>query len=185
MSASTEPLGEFEIQAGSLTPYGIIVGLFVAFAGGLGSHALSFWGVVGLAALTGVSTSGWLGAVPVVLPVLFIAGGFVGSVWYFRRLGENTVYRVYADRIEKEGGVLSESRTAVRIENVENISVQKRLLQKPYGVGSVEVHTRGGEDITIDNIDNPRELYEDLRRLVDADSLDGQHRFDCLSNPRR
>lgn len=77
---------------------------------------------------------------------------------------KKTIYYVTNHRVRKVKGIISKKENDIPLNKVTNIRISQGIIERIFGFGDVHVDTAGGEDATIvlDNINNPRELYNIL-----------------------
>ena len=87
-----------------------------------------------------------------------------------------TIYRVYADRIEYEEGLLARHRRTLVFDQVIDVSVAEGLLQQTRAVGTITLVTQqlmsAGEGqlsnrhISLGNVPDPQGVYDLIRSLA-------------------
>jgi uncharacterized membrane protein YdbT with pleckstrin-like domain len=98
-----------------------------------------------------------------------------------------TEYRFFADRLEFEEGFFSINKKVINFRNVKEVTLRKGLLQRIYGLGTIYLATLAtgstprsnpfvalgfgnvsASGINVRDVRDPDEMYEKVRRLVDA-----------------
>ncbi|MDQ3591834.1 MAG: PH domain-containing protein [Actinomycetota bacterium] len=119
--------------------------------GGLVLVALAVTGGRQLAEGGGVGWPWWL------VPVVFVASlASAGVSWWFTR------YRVGADELRLDSGVLARRSRRVRLDRIQAIEVQQPFLARIFGMASLDIETAGGgsdSEVTL--------AYLSLRRATD------------------
>ena len=119
----------------------------------------------------------------ILLGALFVVAAVLSGLWFLgllaplppaavlvwgwvRRAGSS--YRVYADRVEMEQGVLSRRIENVELFRVRDLGVKQGFLGRLFDFGEVYVHSTDASapDVVLADIDHPREFYQTLRDLV-------------------
>src|SRR5262245_21863184 len=117
-------------------------------------------------------------AILVVFPVVTLAIRWLNY--------NNTVYRLYPDRLEVEEGFLTRHRKHVYVSSVREVNLRRGILQRLVGLGSVYVATPAtgqglgwqtsaligatstfGSGIMLMDLENSEEAYEKIRQLVE------------------
>jgi len=130
-----------------------------------------------------VRGNGWLGfAVPgglafVALPVVL----YFGKKLNYSR----TVYRVFRDRLEIDEGFFAVSRKTVELREVKEVTLNKGILQRMCGLGSIYLATAAtgafprassfgafgfgnvtASGVTLRDVQNPDDAFESMRAIV-------------------
>ncbi len=125
-------------------------------------------------------------------PFIFFGGAaFIGIplVAYFgKKLNYNrTEYRFFNDRLEFEEGFFSRNHKVVKFRDVKEVTLREGILQRSVGLGTVylaALATGSGprnnpffslgfgnvsaSGIAVRDVQNPAEVYDKIRKLVDA-----------------
>jgi len=102
--------------------------------------------------------------------IVFLAGllplavGLVYS-WLVRI---STEYRVFADSLEVESGIIARRIENIQLFRVRDLGLNQSLLGRMLNVGNVFVTSTDQSDpnLILHGIDDPRSVYESLRELV-------------------
>ena len=82
-----------------------------------------------------------------ILSILLIPAFDIGILillyWYIQT--KSVRLRIIGDDIELERGLLSKSRTDLDLRKIRTVQVDQGLLQRMFGVGTIEVYTTGDE----------------------------------------
>jgi uncharacterized membrane protein YdbT with pleckstrin-like domain len=123
--------------------------------------------------------------------VIFGAIVFIGVpvvAYVGKRLNyARTEYRFEPDRLEFEEGFFSRNRKVLRLRDVREVTLHKGILQRVCGLGSIYLATLAtgsfaswnpfrafgfgnisGSGVMIQDVQNPDDAFERIRRLVDA-----------------
>jgi uncharacterized membrane protein YdbT with pleckstrin-like domain len=123
--------------------------------------------------------------------IIFAAIGFWGVpvIAYFgKRLNySRTEYRFFADRLEFEEGFFSINKKVVSFRDVKEVTLHKGFFQRIYGLGTIYLATLAtgstgnfnpfvalgfgnvsASGVSVRDITDPDEMFEKIRRLVDA-----------------
>lgn len=89
---------------------------------------------------------------------------FFGLPWSF------TKYSLTADRLFIETGMLSTTENEVRLYRVMDLSLNRSLFQRIFGLGTIHCCTadKSMKDFDIINIKNAKEIKERIAELVEA-----------------
>jgi len=123
----------------------------------------------------------------------FVAAGVIAffgipTVIYFgNRLNFNrTNYRFYPDHLQFEEGFFTINKKVIRFRDVKEVTLHKFMLQRRYGLGSIYLATLAtgsspsnlfvgfgfgnvsASGVVVRDIRHPDEVFEMIRRLVDA-----------------
>lgn len=128
------------------------------------------WSVGGLVAAFLVSTYVDLGISPFVLYA--VALGWAGLVWF--GVGQqylqttNTDYVMTTENLYAKTGVFSENVTRVSLDKIQNIELSKDWTGNMFDYGSIAIDTAGsgGTEMVIEDLDDPDEFRNDLRRRM-------------------
>ena len=163
MSAAPEPAREPALDASPpridaprrTSPLGVVVGA----VGGLTSAILPLL-AIGYSARA--DRYGVLVIVIVIVLVLFLSGAFSALAWYRR------TYRVGADDIRVDSGVLSRAARSIPFERIQDVSLEQPFLARLLGLVSVTFETGAGGSDEIALAYLEEEEGERLRELVRA-----------------
>jgi uncharacterized membrane protein YdbT with pleckstrin-like domain len=142
---STEPLLRTRLSLKSFA------GLYAV----LGVICVAIWWV-GAAYDTGISI-----AVIVLLGPALLAIG-VGYTWLVR-LG--TEYRLYAESLEVESGLVGRRIENLQLFRVRDLALRQSVLGRLFGVGDITVTStdQSTPHLTVRGVEHPRDLYDRLR----------------------
>jgi uncharacterized membrane protein YdbT with pleckstrin-like domain len=150
---------------------------------------MTFWAAMFFG---GMSTSFMPGLRGSQIPfIIFGALAFFGIpiVAYFgKQLNySRTEYRFFTDRLEFEEGFFSINKKVINFRNVKEVTLRKGIFQRIYGLGTVYLATLAtgstsranpfvalgfgnvsASGIMVRDVLDPDEMYEKVRRLVDA-----------------
>jgi membrane protein YdbS with pleckstrin-like domain len=124
----------------------------------------------------------------------FIVFGIIGfvAVPLFAYLGKKlnyarTEYRFFSDRLEFDEGFFSINRKVIKFHDVKEVTLRRGVLQRMYNLGTVYLATLatgsiGGANpfaalgfgnvsasgVSVRDIQNPDEVFEKIRNIVDA-----------------
>lgn len=126
--------------------FGTILGLFVGVFGAIVASLAGRGDLFGMLMLGG--TGGTL-SVLLVLIVLRIV---------------TTEYRIYDDRIEREAGVVATNLKTLDLDTQYTVEYTQSLLDRLFGVGTVQFNTSGGEEseLSVAHVSRARELYDEF-----------------------
>lgn len=98
-----------------------------------------------------------------------------------------TEYRFYPDRLEFEEGFFTINKKVIKFKDVKEITLNKNIFQRVYNLGTIYVATLAtgssfpgsrffalgfgnisASGASVQDIQNPDETYEEIRRIVDA-----------------
>lgn len=98
------------------------------------------------------------------LGLLPLAGVFVHS----RLVRISSSYRLFADRMEVESGILSRRIENVELFRVRDVGLRQGFLGRLFNFGDVYLHSTDSStpDLHVRAVDSPRELYEQVRALI-------------------
>jgi len=139
----------------------------------------------GLAASSGLVPKGFSAAY-VIGAITFIAFplvAYVGKKLNYSR----TAYRFYDDRLEFEEGFFSINKKVIRFQDIKETTLREGFLQRIYGLGSIYLATLAtgttrnanpfsalgfgnvsASGIVVRDVGEPNDVFEKVRRLVDA-----------------
>lgn len=120
-------------------------------------------GAVGGLVLAAVCFAAGIGLISPV-GLLPLAGVFA----YSRLARVGTEYRLFADRIEVESGLLSRRIENVELFRVRDVGLRQGLLGRLGNYGDVHIHSTdaGTPDILVRAIDAPKAFYQQVRQAV-------------------
>jgi membrane protein YdbS with pleckstrin-like domain len=104
--------------------------------------------------------------VVVLLPLALLPAA---GVWAYSRLARaGTVYRLYADRLEMESGILNRKIENVELFRIRDVGLKQGLVGRLADFGDVYAHSTDStaSDLHLHAIDAPRDFYQTLRELI-------------------
>ena len=138
-----------------------------------------FCGGFSTAGVQGLKSLGLGSAIPSWFPFVFFAClaffGIPGVVYLSKKRSyARTEYRFFADRLEYFEGFLTIQQKTIDYRFVQEVTVQKGLVQRRYGLGTIVLATpaTGTESgtsrsgIRVADVEDPDTVYEEVRRLV-------------------
>jgi uncharacterized membrane protein YdbT with pleckstrin-like domain len=97
-----------------------------------------------------------------VLSVALIAaavGILILLVWYVKTRSEKLT--ITREDLRYERGILSKSRSEVRLTGIRSVRVHQSLFQRMFGTGDIEIYTAGDRpEIIVKGIPDPNEVRE-------------------------
>ena len=77
-------------------------------------------------------------------------------------------YRITNERVRITEGMLGKDREDIELVRVQDIDMTQGLTERMLGIGDIHIrsHDRSNPDITLNNVSNPTEVHEILRRAV-------------------
>lgn len=97
-----------------------------------------------------------------VLSVVLIAaavGILILLVWYVKTRAEKLT--ITREDLRYERGILSKSRSEVRLTGIRSVTVHQSLFQRMFGTGDIEIYTAGDRpEIIAKGIPDPNEVRE-------------------------
>ena len=94
--------------------------------------------------------------VPVAIGILILL------VWYVKSRSERLA--LTAEELRYEKGILSKSRSELRLAGIRSVRVHQSLFQRMFGTGDVYIYTAGDEpEVTLKGMPDPNELRELIR----------------------
>jgi len=97
-----------------------------------------------------------------VLSVLLVAvavGIIILLVWYVKTRSE--LLTITTEDLLYERGILSKSRSELRLSSIRSVRVHQSLAQRMFGTGDIEVYTAGDSpEVTVKGIPDPNEVRE-------------------------
>jgi hypothetical protein len=77
-------------------------------------------------------------------------------------------YRITNERVRITEGMLGKDREDVELVRVQDIDLTQGLTERMLGIGDIHVrsHDRSNPDVVLNNVSNPTEVHEILRRAV-------------------
>jgi len=102
-------------------------------------------------------------------PILFIAsvlliaafglGLLILLVWYVKCKSE--VLTITQDELHYVRGILSKSRSEIRLSSIRSLQVDQSLFQRMFGTGDIKIYTAGDNpEIVVAGMPNPHEIRE-------------------------
>ena len=125
--------------------------------------------------------------------IVFGAAAFVGIpvvAYVGKKLNyARTEYRFYSDRLEFDEDFFSINKKVIKLRDVKEVTLRKGVLQRIYGLGTIYLATLAtgstanfnpfvalgfgnvsASGVSVRDIANPDEVFEKIRRIVDARS---------------
>ena len=100
-----------------------------------------------------------LGFVLSVLLVAVAVGIPILLVWYVKTRSEKLT--ITTEDLLYERGILSKSRSELRLSSIRSVRVHQSLAQRMFGTGDIEVFTAGDvPEVTVKGIPDPNEVRE-------------------------
>lgn len=126
----------------------------------MGHYTVAIAVGIGVATLGFITGSWWLSPVGI-LPVL----GVAAWAWVSRA---GASYRLYADRLEIETGLLGRKIENVELFRIRDIGLQQGLFGRLGNYGDISIHSNDASSpaIQLRGIDAPRDFYKELRERV-------------------
>jgi uncharacterized membrane protein YdbT with pleckstrin-like domain len=92
----------------------------------------------------------------------------VGVFLYSRVARAGTTYRLFAERIEIESGLLSRKIENVELYRVRDVGLRQSIAGRIGGFGDVYIHSTDSSTpaLHVRAIDAPQEFYQEVRQLV-------------------
>jgi hypothetical protein len=77
-------------------------------------------------------------------------------------------YRITNERVRITEGMLGKDREDIELVRVQDIDMTQGLTERMLGIGDIHIrsHDRSNPDVTLNNVSNPTEVHEILRRAV-------------------
>lgn len=86
---------------------------------------------------------------------------------HMKKSNEETVYRIYKDKVEAIDSALIKSRKLVKISNIKMVSFREGMFERDYGLGTIVLITDGGR-LELKNIKNYKDVYKDVVELLEV-----------------
>ena len=148
---------------------------FTVWSGGFfGGLASSIWFVPGISSFVFFGVCAFVG-IPLV--------AYFGKKLNYSR----TEYSFFSDRLEFEEGFFSRNRKVVKYRDVKEVTLREGILQRSVGLGTIYLATLAtgsgpsnnpffslgfgnvsASGIAVRDVQNPGEVYDKIRKLVDA-----------------
>jgi uncharacterized membrane protein YdbT with pleckstrin-like domain len=95
-------------------------------------------------------------------------GGAILLMAHLRRI--TTIYVITTSEVYKRYGVLDEDYKQIRIDKIQNTSVNLRYYERLLGFGDITIYTSGSgsQDMYVSNIPSPREKNEKISELMES-----------------
>jgi uncharacterized membrane protein YdbT with pleckstrin-like domain len=92
----------------------------------------------------------------------FGLGILVLLYWYAK--SKSTRLRIIGDEIELERGLLSKSRVDIDLKKIRSVHVDQTLLQRLFGVGSLQFYTTGDEpEFVLSGMPDPNRVRDHIK----------------------
>jgi membrane protein YdbS with pleckstrin-like domain len=97
-----------------------------------------------------------------------------------KRTYEKTEYRFYKNRLEYYEGFFNIEEKSISYDRITEVGLRKGILQRQYGLGTITLSTpatgvsanrAGRSGIRVADIENPDEIYTEVKRLIKSHSV--------------
>ena len=151
--------------AGRSTLYTIIRPLTLAAVLIVIGIALTLAGPTVLADWFGVTVSGWIQLLPLLIA---LCGCVVGGAAYLRWL--RTQYVITNQEVYIKEGFVSRDVSQIRLDRVQNTTTSQSALERALSYGDIVLYTSGSDtlNIVLDNVPHPQEVNGIITRLLET-----------------
>lgn len=103
-------------------------------------------------------------ALLVVAGVVVGVAGIAAASWVQSKF---TTFRFFDDHIERAVAGPWQSREFVHVDHINNVELSRSVLERPFGVGTVDIEARWYPDtFKLNNISRSKEIYDKLQQLT-------------------
>jgi len=106
----------------------------------------------------------------VIFGVLFYAVPIYLYYYQLKKTYAKTEYRFFKDRIEYSEGFWTTNEHSIKFDQITNVSMNKNIIQKKYGIGTLHLVTASGQGISIKDVEEPEKVYKVAQFLVSGQS---------------
>ena len=113
------------------------------------------------------STENWNFLFYLSLIGLVFCGGFI--FYHYLQL-KFKIFKISNQRIEKTEGIISRTTTNLELYRVKDLKLNRSLIQRMVGIGSIELYTSDQSDhsFSMNGIKNYEEIYRTIRHHVES-----------------